>query len=60
MTIFGSSVVRPVLSNSLIGDHRVFSYPSGESIVIIAESVKNAISNANCVGVDFIEVPIAA
>jgi hypothetical protein len=59
-TLFaGDFVVKPVFSRTLIGPHRVFIYPSGESVVIIAEPVKDAITQANCVGLDFIEVPIS-
>jgi len=51
-TLFaGEFVVKPVLSQSAIGSHRVFSFPKGGELpLFVSEHVKIAMEAAGCTG----------
>lgn len=60
-TIFagGDFVVKPVLSLSLIGDHKVFCYPKNEGLsLFVRDDVKREIRKAGFTGMEFSQVPV--
>jgi hypothetical protein len=61
-TIFAGAdfVVKPVLSKTAVGDHRVFTYPKNEGLpLFVSAEVKLAIEFLGCTGIEFSRVPIA-
>lgn len=49
----GEFVVKPVISKSAIGSHKVFAYPkAGETKLFVNEQVKIAVEAAGCTGLE--------
>jgi hypothetical protein len=58
ITARGDFVVKPVVSQSRVGDHRVFSFPGATTRLIVADVVRTAILDAGCTGLDFAKVAV--
>jgi len=52
-------VIKPYFCESKCKPHRVFSYPSAESMVIVSDQVKNAIIQKGCTGIEFLKKPLS-
>lgn len=52
-------IMRPCFDRELTKAHQVFSYPYAALAVVVSSRVKEAITQAHCVGVDFSEALIA-
>lgn len=58
ITSRGWFVVKPVIAESRVGQHRVFSFPGGTSRTVVTDQVREAVVRAGCTGVDFASVAV--